>query len=138
MRAKWGGRQAVQGSDRGTRRGALWCFVTPAMDMIPYTKGGKRPDWILFRSTKEAKRWVGLNILKDAGRISALQRQWKFHLSTRTPGGQQAIVCDYFADFVYVENGKRVVEDCKGNKEDLYLLKKKWMLIEHGITILET
>ncbi len=132
------GRVFTQGADRGTRRGAKWVFVTPNRDMIPYTKAGKRPDWILFRSQKEAKRWIGLNILQDAGRISGLDRQRHFHLSTRTPDGFQAVVCDYIADFVYLENGKAITEDSKGNKEDLYLLKKKWMLIEHGIEILET
>lgn len=124
--------------DRGRRHGARWVFVTPDRAMLPYVKDGKRPGWILFRSQREAKRWIGLNILQDAGRITSLERQVKFELTTRTADGLRAVVASYFSDFRYIENGKRIVEDVKGNREDVYLLKKKWMLAEHGIAILET
>jgi hypothetical protein len=42
------------------------------------------------------------------------------------------------ADFTYMEDGKLVVEDCKGFKTDVYKIKKKLMLWVHGIRIKET
>jgi hypothetical protein len=47
----------------------------------------------------------------------------------------------YVADFVYNENGKKVVEDTKGCKEGItynyFVLKRKLMLHVHGIRIRE-
>lgn len=44
----------------------------------------------------------------------------------------------YRADFVYVENGERVVEDVKGRITAMYRLKRAWLLAEYGIRIRET
>ena len=47
----------------------------------------------------------------------------------------------YTADFVYVEDGVKVVEDCKSEytrKEKDYILRRKLMLHVHGIHIVET
>jgi hypothetical protein len=43
----------------------------------------------------------------------------------------------YVADFVYTENGKRVVEDTKGFRTKDYIIKRKLMLWVHGIKIRE-
>ena len=43
----------------------------------------------------------------------------------------------YVADFVYTENGKRIVEDTKGFKTKDYIIKRKLMLHVHGIRIKE-
>jgi len=47
-------------------------------------------------------------------------------------------ICSYRADFVYVQGGKTITEDCKGFRTDVYLLKKKLMKAFYGIEILET
>ena len=47
----------------------------------------------------------------------------------------------YTADFVYIEDGVRVVEDCKSDytrREADYILRRKLMLHVHGIKIVET
>lgn len=47
----------------------------------------------------------------------------------------------YTADFVYYEDGAKVVEDCKSEytrKEADYVLRRKLMLHVHGIKVLET
>ena len=52
---------------------------------------------------------------------------------------EQAAV--YTADFVYIEDGVKVVEDCKSEytrKEKDYVLRRKLMLHVHGIRIVET
>jgi predicted nuclease of restriction endonuclease-like RecB superfamily len=86
-------------------------------------------DGIRFDSTKEAKRYRVLKHLEAQGKISELKLQPKFNL---------VLKCVYKADFEYVENGNRVIEDVKGYKTREYLRKRKLMKEQHGITIKET
>ena len=44
----------------------------------------------------------------------------------------------YIADFVYTENGEKVVEDVKGFRTPEYRIKRKLMLYSHGVRIKET
>lgn len=91
-------------------------------------------DGILHDSIKEANRWCELNLLLKANLISDLQRQVKFELIPKQDG-ERAVY--YIADFVYTENGKKVVEDVKGVRTKEYKIKKKLMLYFHGIRIKE-
>lgn len=93
------------------------------------------PDGQKFDSVKEYHRWGCLRLLERAGAIKDLQRQVKYELIPRI-GDQRA--CNYIADFTYMEDGKLVVEDCKGVKTEAYKIKKKLMLWLHGIKIKET
>lgn len=104
-----------------------------------------------FDSKREAKRYSELQILEKAGAISELQTQVKFVLipTQREPdsvgvrgGIKKGKVIerevDYIADFVYKNSaGKIVVEDTKGYKTKDYILKRKMMLLFHGIRIVE-
>jgi hypothetical protein len=83
---------------------------------------------------KEANRWCELKMLEKAGLIQDLQRQVKFELIPKQEG-ERAV--HYVADFVYVEDGKKIVEDVKGMRTKEYRLKKKMMLFFHGIKIKE-
>jgi hypothetical protein len=83
---------------------------------------------------KEANRWCELKMLEKAGLIQDLQRQVKFELIPKQDG-ERAV--HYVADFVYVEDGKKIVEDVKGMRTKEYRLKKKMMLFFHGIKIKE-
>lgn len=114
-------------------------------------------DGQMFDSKKEAYRWAELKLLERSGHISDLQRQVRFVLipaqyetyerygkkGQRLKDGQRLLEkeCAYVADFVYVENGKKVVEDIKGCKEGItyqyFVLKRKLMLYIHGIRIIE-
>jgi hypothetical protein len=91
-------------------------------------------DGILHDSIKEANRWCELNLLLKAGKIQDLQRQVKFELIPKQDG-ERAV--SYIADFVYTENGVKVVEDVKGMRTKEYKLKKKMLLYFHGIRIRE-
>ena len=93
------------------------------------------PDGQVFDSVKEYHRWGCLRLLERAGKITDLKRQVKFELIPKQEGER---ACYYIADFTYMENGELVVEDCKGFKTDVYKIKKKLMLMEHGIRIRET
>ena len=92
-------------------------------------------DGIRHDSQKEANRWCELKLLERAGLIQDLQRQVKFLLIPKQEG-EKAVY--YIADFVYCENGKKIVEDVKGCRTEVYKLKKKMMLYFHGISIKET
>lgn len=91
-------------------------------------------DGIAFDSKKEAKRYQELKLLERGRVISDLDCQVKFELIPKQEGERP---CYYVADFVYTENGKKVVEDVKGFRTDVYKLKRKLMLERHGIKILE-
>ena len=94
---------------------------------------------IKFDSKKEADRYVVLTLLQKAGKISDLQVQVPFELipSQKVDGLTVERPCVYYADFVYRENGKLVVEDTKGVKTKEYIIKRKLMLQVFGIRIRE-
>ena len=96
-------------------------------------------DGITFDSKKEAKRYGELKLLERAGQIDTLTLQPKFTLipSQRRDDGKAERPCVYIADFMYRENGQFVVEDTKGFKTADYIIKRKLMLKEHGITVRE-
>lgn len=96
-------------------------------------------DGIEFDSKKEARRFRELVLLEKAGRITDIQRQVKFELipSQKVDGKVVERACTYIADFVYLENGQKVVEDTKGFKTKDYIIKRKLMLWVHGIRIKE-
>ena len=93
-----------------------------------------------FDSKKEAKRAQELTIMAAAGLISDLAFQVRYLLipSQRNAFGKAERPCYYISDFVYVQDGKTVVEDCKGVRTSDYIIKRKLMLMVHGITILES
>lgn len=95
-------------------------------------------DGNVHDSRKEAMRWSELLILERAGVISDLKRQVKYELIPKQEG-ERAVY--YVADFEYIENGKKVVEDVKGCKEGLayrvFAIKRKLMLYVHGIKVKE-
>jgi hypothetical protein len=67
-------------------------------------------------SRREAKRCNELHLLQRAGRIAGLQQQPQFRFAVdgrpvMLENGQQARLT---ADFAYVEDGRKVVEDSKG------------------------
>lgn len=117
------------------------------------TKNGNTYD-----SRKEARRHSELLLLERAGAIQNLQTQVKFELipaqyetietgefykigaKKGQPKTKQICVeqsVDYYADFVYEENGKKVVEDTKGFRTEKYIIKRKLMRYIHGIKIKE-
>lgn len=115
-------------------------------------------DGMTFDSQKEYRRFRELTLLERAGKITDLQRQVKFVLipaqyekferyspktGKRLTDGIRTLEqeCAYVADFVYTENGQRIVEDVKGYKQStayaVFVIKRKLMLSVHGIRIKE-
>lgn len=101
----------------------------------------KKTIWngVAYDSAKEARRHAELLLLERAGAIQGLQRQVKFELIPRQviEGKVVERACTYIADFVYTQQGSRIVEDVKGYRTPEYRIKRKLMLFIHGIRIHE-
>jgi len=92
-----------------------------------------------FDSIKERDRYAELLLLQRARKITGLSRQVAFQLTqNHRVDGELIRESSYIADFTYWEDGKFVVEDCKGFRTDLYRLKKKMLLEKYGYLIRET
>ena len=97
-----------------------------------------------FDSKAEYRRWLTLKSLAEEGAIIDLKRQVKYPLigssrrKTKLKNGRTLeLAISYVADFVYIKNGELVVEDVKGFKTDVYVIKRKLMLEKYGIEIQE-
>lgn len=97
-------------------------------------------DGLWWDSAKEYQRWQDLRLLETAGKIERLERQVRFDLLPPKPqkNGKMRRAVRYVADFVYYEDGQRVVEDAKGFRNKLYELKKRLMWQLLGIEVFET
>lgn len=109
-------------------------------------------DGEIFDSKREAARYIELQYLQRAGKISGLQRQKKFVLvpaqyepeTTGPRGGKikgkllEREVA-YYADFVYFDEEEKdfVIEDTKGVRTLDYIIKRKLMLWLNGYQIRE-
>ena len=122
-------------------------------------------DGVTYDSKKEYNRWCELRLLEKAGRITDLQRQVPFelipaqyrtietgeryknnHLARGIRAGDPKTKevcleqsCVYYADFVYQQDGRQVVEDTKTRATATkdYVIKRKLMLERYGIQIRE-
>lgn len=107
-------------------------------------------EGMTFDSKKEANRYLELRLLEKAGEITDLRCQVEYELipaqygpNVTTPRGktkrgpllERAV--KYKADFVYNDSGETVVEDVKGFRTKEYVIKRKLMLLNHGIRIRE-
>ena len=111
-------------------------------------------------SKNEYLRWCFLRDAEREGLIRNLKRQVKFELLPKQTGTRvrhlktkdrveeytKELPVTYLADFVYekrmiAEDGgelwERVVEDFKGERTDVYIIKRKLMLYFHKIAIRE-
>lgn len=86
-------------------------------------------------STKEFRRWQVLELRERAGEIRSLRRQVPYALVV-----DGFLICQYIADFVYVEGEAAIVEDCKSPPTRIkpeYRIKAKLMQAIHKIQIRE-
>lgn len=88
-----------------------------------------------YASKKESHRAYELGLLVQCGAITHLREQVKYEIIPKQEGERAS---HYIADFEYIENGHPITEDCKGFRTPEYRLKRKLMLLVHGIKIRET
>jgi hypothetical protein len=95
---------------------------------------------ITFDSQREARRYEELMLMVQAGKIYDLRLQHHFTLQEAwiSPQGEKIGKIEYLADFTYknAESGEFVVEDAKGKRTDVYIMKKK-MMADKGFMIKE-
>lgn len=89
-----------------------------------------------FDSKKEAKRFDELCLLLKAKKISELDIQPEFILcDTQKHNNITYPKVKYYADFMYKQNEKTIVEDVKSDatsKDKAYRIKVKWFLSLYG------
>jgi len=92
-----------------------------------------------FQSQLERNRGEVNHLRELAGEIRNLRYQVKFSLDVKG-----VHITNYYADFVYEQRERKggrkwveIVEDTKGVRTDLYVLKYRLMLAVHGIEIQE-
>ena len=91
-----------------------------------------------YDSKKEYQRCLELRLLEKAGRISNLRRQTSLLISEAfvDSRGKKHRAITYCADFIYVEDGREVVEDVKGysRTKQQYLcteaFRLKWKMLQ--------
>lgn len=108
---------------------------------MKYLNKRTRVGDLVFDSKREAERWGHLRLLEKAGRISGLKRQVSYVLapSVKFAGARSAKpAIRFIADFEYIENGARVVEDVKSEitaKLPTFQMKRHLMKHLHGIDV---
>lgn len=124
-----------------------------------YNKYGNKKvtiDGMTFDSKKEAQHYLNLKLLEKGGVIKNLQTQVKYVLIPAQYEGtgeyykkgvhkgeeKKRLVekeCAYYADFVYEQDGKTIVEDTKskGTQTPQYIIKRKLMRYVYGIAVRE-
>ena len=96
-------------------------------------------DGIRFPSIKQGNRYKEIKLMERAGQIRNLCLEVPYIICPAVViNGKKSAARKYVADFVYEENGKEIVEDCKGMRTKEYILKRHFMKHVHGIDILET
>jgi len=88
-----------------------------------------------YASKKEANRAAELHALQAAGVIANLQEQVNIEILPKFPPYNRPLI--YRADFVYELDGAQVIEDAKGFRTPVYILKKRLLLQLRGLAITE-
>lgn len=86
-------------------------------------------DDIKFASKKEAKRYRELKLLQQSGELLFFLRQVPFHLPANVK-----YVCDFLC---FWKDETVTIEDVKGIKTPMYILKKKQVEAIYPINITE-
>jgi hypothetical protein len=86
-------------------------------------------DGIKFASRKEARRYKELRLLEKSGELLFFLRQVPFHLPANVK-----YVCDFLC---FWQDDTVTIEDVKGIKTPLYVLKKKQVEAIYPVKIME-
>lgn len=75
-----------------------------------------------YDSKTEMRRYLELEMMERAEQIFSLERQVRFPLMVGA-----VKIGDYVADAVYWQDGRRIIEDVKGVRTAVFMLKSKHM-----------
>lgn len=113
-------------------------MIAQEKSKVKYRNQPTTVNGIKFDSKKEAERYMVLMSELKSGAITDLRLQEEFTIQPAytTTEGARVRAIRYFADFTYMRNGVKVVEDVKGIRTRVYAMKKK-LLADRGIEIQE-
>lgn len=105
-----------------------------------YGSEKEKTDNITFDSGREGSRYRDLKFQEEHGYISNLRLQVPFVLIEKFKYNRKTIRgVKYYADFVYIKDGNEIVEDSKGYKTPVYIIKRKMLLKRYPeINFIET
>ena len=87
---------------------------------------------VTFDSKKEALRFDKLLLLAKQGIIKNLVLQPEFEIIPTVKHNNKTLCkIKYIADFKYEQDNKKIIEDVKGFKTDVYNLKKRLFLLQN-------
>lgn len=87
---------------------------------------------ILFDSQKEGARYFDLSAMEKSGIIEELELQPKFQIVDQAKwNGKTLAKRSYIADFMYIKDGEKIVEDVKGLLTPMYRLKRQLFLLKY-------
>lgn len=102
----------------------------PAPKKAKYSNTKCEQDGFKFDSLREKRRYEQLAMMQEGGAISALELQVVFVLAPAvTIAGRKRPPLRYVADFVYEQDGTRVIEDVKGVVTEGYRIKRHLMAV---------
>ena len=103
-----------------------------------------RVNGIWFDSKREAERYKLLKAMQMAREITDLELQPEFPLMIgdrpvlmRSKGYPNGRRVKYIADFRYEQDGKTIIEDCKGFRTEVFKLKKALVEAIYDVKIQE-
>jgi len=95
-------------------------------------------DGLKFDSQKESRRYQELKLLERAGVIDGLITLVRYEIIPKSDKYGKVV---YVADFVYLKDGRLIVEDVKGMKTGaayaMFKLKQKLMYNTLGLEVVE-
>ena len=96
-------------------------------------------EGMTFDSQREGDYYCELKMLRMAGEVIDFERQVTFELQPKFKhSGKTERAIKYIADFVvHYKDGRTVVVDVKGDKTDVYRIKRKMLLYKHPDMIFE-
>ena len=101
-------------------------------------------DGEVFNCMNDYYRWCDLRQLETDGKISELKRYVKYVLIPAQRDESGKLVeheVSYIADFEYILDGKKIVEDtqsyARGASYQIFSIKRKLMLYNFGIKVKE-
>ncbi|MRR49359.1 MAG: DUF1064 domain-containing protein [Rhodocyclaceae bacterium] len=110
----------------------------PRSNRAKYGNKKTQIDGRTFDSKREAHRYVELRRMAEAGLIEDLRCQVPFVLAPAVMvKGRKRPPLRFFADFVYSQDGKQIVEDAKGYVTEGYRIKRHLMASVLGIQVVE-
>ena len=130
---------AIDSLQLDTKHKTIYLTTKGILVSMKYNNQKKTVDGITFDSILEARRYTVLKSRLEAGTISDLRLQPHYTIMEgyKDLSGTYIRPVQYIADFSYIEDGKRIVEDTKGVRTEAYAIKRKLVRDRFGVEIVE-